>query len=80
MDLISFCLTDKQTAMLENLYIQNRNETGMIVGQFGEADDGTGFVTIGYLSSEKALELQKALGGKPGTLTKEAVEVFTDVE
>lgn len=76
----SFELTEKQTSLLAELFEHNNKETGMILGQFMDADKGNGFVHVAYLNSEQSKRMQLAMGVKEGKLTPKKSEVYVDME
>ena len=79
--IVKFELTKKQTGLLNELFAELHNEQGMILGQFIEADDGSGFAVVGFLPKAEALAMQRSMGIEPGVLTPETVlDVYCDME
>lgn len=80
-NIVKFELTKKQTAILKDCFEENDKETGAVVGQFMEANDGNGFVVACYIPREQAIKLQKVMGHKEGSLTPKIVRnVCFDIE
>jgi hypothetical protein len=80
MQTIKLALTEKQTELLQPLFDKLRDNLGMILGQFHEATEGTGFFEVGFLNEEQAIKLQESFGNFCGTITPVELEVYTVVE
>jgi hypothetical protein len=78
---IKMLLTKKQTELLKPLFgLVEKDQSCMLVGQFFEAKDGEGFFVVAHVGADTAIELQKAMGTKAGTMTPTLHEVFTEVD
>jgi len=76
METIAISLTKKQQKLMAHLFVKNNKEIGMILGQFSDATDGTAFFIAKYIDVEQGVQLQKAMGVKPGEIVSPICEVY----
>ena len=82
--MISIMLTEKQTAMLTELFYEvdrayEDGNPGMIVGQLFRSDAGEGFIDVGFIDGDKAKAMLQAMG-QPAMPAPTSHLAYTDIE
>ncbi len=79
MEEINFNLTEKQTELLEPIFERAQGELGVVFAQVFDAEEGPGFVEVRFVKKDVAMNVQRAMGVKPGKLHTRLTFIETEL-
>jgi len=78
-DRVVFRLTDKQNDKLQPIFEKANDMLGVVFAQIFDTEDGPGFIEVRFVEKDVAMNVQRAMGVKPGKLHPGITFIETDV-